>query len=164
MTPRLTRSPHGMRPLAAGFSLVELLIVLVIIAIIGAFAYPSYIQQVVKSNRADATIALTRIAQSQERYYTENLSYAHTLDALREQGETRVRGKESHYTLALVPEPAGCGGTANDRCEGFTLTAEPNSALQKSKDKECTEFSIDHTGRQGANESDDAEIIAKCWR
>lgn len=58
-----------------GFTLIELLIVVAIIGIIAAIAYPSYQNQVASTRRGDAQGALTSFANAMERYYTQQGSY-----------------------------------------------------------------------------------------
>ncbi len=60
---------------AAGFTLLELMIVVSIVAILAGIAYASYRDQIVKSRRAAATTCLQERAQFMERYYTTNLTY-----------------------------------------------------------------------------------------
>ena len=60
---------------AGGFSLIELLIVMAIVAIIGTLAYPSYRDNVTAARRADAQSVLLEAAQYMERFYTENNRY-----------------------------------------------------------------------------------------
>lgn len=59
-----------------GFTLTELLMVVVIVAILAAIAIPSYRNQVVKTNRSDAMAVLQGFAQAMERYYAQNNTYA----------------------------------------------------------------------------------------
>lgn len=69
-----TNSPSGQRK-GKGFSLIELMIVVAIAGILGSIAYPSYLNQVAQSRRADAQAVLMEAAQFMERFYTENNRY-----------------------------------------------------------------------------------------
>ncbi|MGV3740842.1 MAG: type IV pilin protein [Burkholderiaceae bacterium] len=63
-------------PQAAGFSLLELMVVLVILAILAAFQYPSYKESVRKARRAEGRAALADAMQQQERFYSQQSTYA----------------------------------------------------------------------------------------
>jgi len=62
------RRPHG-------FTLIELMITVAIIAILGAVAFPSYMESVRKSKRAEGRVAMMEVLQQQERYMTQNNTY-----------------------------------------------------------------------------------------
>lgn len=65
-----------------GFSLIELMVVVVIAGILAAVAYPAYTSHVQRGRRADAMAVLTAVVQAQERYRANNATYAATASAL----------------------------------------------------------------------------------
>lgn len=67
---------------SSGFTLIELMIVVAIIGILAAIAYPAYQDQVRKSKRSDGQVALLDMMAKQERYYTDNNTYTATLTNL----------------------------------------------------------------------------------
>ncbi|WP_435237096.1 type IV pilin protein [Psychromonas sp. PT13] len=58
-----------------GFTLIELLIAVAIVGILASIAYPSYMDSVTRSRRADAQAALLGFAQAMERHYTTTGGY-----------------------------------------------------------------------------------------
>ncbi len=142
----------------AGFSLIELMIVVVIVAILASFAYPSYLQQVRKSKRSDAKVGLQQLAQRQETYYTRNYSYASTLAQLGYSvSDDKIDSPEREYELSISGvTPGGCQGTAANACSGFTLQAGPRSGGSQAGDTGCSRFNLDHMGRKTASGTD-------CW-
>jgi len=61
-----------------GFTLIELMIAVAIVGILAAIAYPSYIEHVRKTRRADAKAVVLELSQWMERFYTENSRYDKT--------------------------------------------------------------------------------------
>ena len=58
-----------------GFTLIELMIVVAIVALLASIAYPSYKDSVLKGRRAEARTALSELMQQQERYMTQANAY-----------------------------------------------------------------------------------------
>ncbi|MES2533095.1 MAG: type IV pilin protein [Pseudomonadota bacterium] len=63
---------------ARGFTLIELMVALAVIAILSAIAYPSYVETVLKGRRTEARAALAELMQQQERHMTQAGSYRKT--------------------------------------------------------------------------------------
>jgi type IV pilus assembly protein PilE len=80
----------------SGFSLLELLVVLVIVGILASVAYPSYVDSVRKANRSEAIAELQNILAAQERYFLRNKTYAKDLTLL----GYPAGGTLDNYTLA----------------------------------------------------------------
>ena len=96
---------HGAAAAGRGFTLMELMIALVVVAILAAIAYPSYLDAVRKGWRAEARAALVQEMQQQERFYTQRARYRDTVFAS-DSGPGAGR-----YTRTLDP----CAGQADAR-------------------------------------------------
>ena len=106
----ITFKSGASRGSAQGFSLIELMIVVAIMAIIASIALPSYNEHLRKSRRAAGTACLLQAAQQMERLYTTELSYEDAPAAFACDGDT-----EDFYTV--VPAAAAA--------RTYTLSAEP---------------------------------------
>lgn len=123
----MKRKP-GLNPVHTGMTLIELLIVLVIVAILAAVAWPSFREAVHKSRRADAMSALTEIMQAQERWRSNNAAYKATLTSPVLAG-TRTVSQAGHYDLAIATDSA----TAT----AYTATATVKSTSPQASDTRC---------------------------
>jgi type IV pilus assembly protein PilE len=111
---------NGLR--RSGFSLVELMIVLAIVAILLAIAYPSFLSHIAKSRRADAKASLMQCAQMLERHATQTGHYLAGGDANVVAACTGT-SKGGYYRL-----PAGNIPTAADVPGTFAIRADPVGA------------------------------------
>jgi type IV pilus assembly protein PilE len=117
----------------AGITLIELMIVVAIIGILAAVAYPSYQEHVRKSNRAEAQAFMMDIAQRQQQYLLEARRYAKDLDELRIED---LPGKVGQfYTLSFVDQ--------TDTPPAFTIKATPKTGTAQAVDGELT---LSHNG------------------
>ena len=132
-----------------GFTLIELMIAVAVLAIIVGIAIPSYTQYVLKSGRADAKNLLMQSAQTLERCYTRFSAYDDANCPI-SQGDTIMSENEKYEMTATTVG-------ANE----FDLTAVPRGG--QTNDSDCGNFTLDHTGQKGANGGTDAADIEKCW-
>ncbi len=128
-----------------GITLLELMIVVVIVGILAAVAYPSYKSQVYKTRRADGKSQLMLTAQALERCYTRSATYVGCATV-----SFPVVSPERHYSIT-----AGGGGVT---ASAYTLQAAPVG--DQAKDTKCDTLTLTSAGVQGSTGSLPA---ATCW-
>lgn len=134
------RATNDMRQSQRGVTLIELLVVMIIIGILASIAYPSYRQQVIRSNRTEARVALEQRALQLEKCFTRYLSYESdecTASTAAADGET----PERNYSVQLASD-----------AQSFTITATAING--QAADAQCDQITIDERGRR---------LPAECW-
>ncbi len=135
-----------------GFTLIEIMVTVAILGIVTAIALPSYTESVKQGKRSDAKVELLRLAQMQESYFVQNLSYAKDLTQLGFAGNT-INSDEGLYTITMSGiSPAGCDPDLAPpvTCTAYHLTASRDMAQAQAGDTTCTDFRIDNVARKWA--------------
>ncbi|XHI64426.1 hypothetical protein ABZP12_01543 [Xanthomonas euvesicatoria] len=135
----MTRTVAQMR----GFTLIELMIVVAVVAILSAIAYPSYTEHVRKSRRAQAKVDLVEYGQLAERFHTvQNTYIGFSLPSTVSPRE----GGTAAYSLALSQQTQS----------GYVITATPGAAQVADK---CGTLSIDQASRKTNSKG----LQSDCW-
>jgi type IV pilus assembly protein PilE len=159
MTAQMKTRTRSRTAKAAGFTLIEILVALVIGAILFSVGIPSYMSQVRKSRRTDARTALLDLAGRQERLYATTNAYSVTPSVLgyTAAGDVFPMAVGSGYYQVAVAVAAGPPAT-------FTLTATPIAGQGQENDTDCASFGVDQAGRQTAVDASAVDASATCWR
>jgi type IV pilus assembly protein PilE len=144
---------------AAGFTLIELMVTVVIVSILASIAVPSYMSSVRKSRRTEAKTALLDLAAREERYLATNTTYSDTAADL---GYSNLPGPTSsgYYQLAVnVTSPTATAAAT------FTATATAVAGKGQDKDTNCSVFKVTQTGVQSSANSGGTDTTATggCW-
>lgn len=151
----------------AGFTLVEVMVVVAIVTILFAVAVPSYMSYIRQSRRTEARTAVLDLAGREERFYSTNGAAYSTVNA------------NLGYTGAAFPVTVGTGYyqitvcvPANSNCTAglgmpnppaapsYTVVATPVAGQTQVNDAQCTAFAVDSTGQQWAAGTGGT---AYCW-
>jgi type IV pilus assembly protein PilE len=140
---QLTRAPRYAR----GFTLLELVIAAIVIAILAAIALPSYTEQVMKTRRAEGQAMLTDMAARLERCYTRFSAYDNAACA----GVVAGSSEGGWYAVS---------NTSSVTAQAYTLVVAPQKA-QATKDTKCANLTLTHTGVKGQSGTPPSGY--KCW-
>ncbi len=130
-----------------GFTLLELMITCLIVAILAAIAIPSYVSAMQQSRRSDATSALTGAAGQMERYFTEQGTYATATLGSSSTSVYPSTSQNGYYNLSLT----------NLTATSYTLNAAPTGAQAADP---CGSYTYTDQGVKGVTGSPG---VASCW-
>jgi type IV pilus assembly protein PilE len=130
-----------------GFTLIEVMITVAIVAILAAIALPSYQRYVVRTGRTEARALLVEIAARQERFRYGNPGYATTLQGLGFPAGA-LESENRRYEITMAAD-----------LTTFTLTAERRNS--QVVDALCGDLTLTNTGVRGRTGTD---TIPNCWR
>jgi type IV pilus assembly protein PilE len=140
-----------------GFSLIELMVVVAIVAILSAIAYPSYERYVIKTKRAVAQSALLQVADRQQQFFMDNKRFAADLANLGFPANPYVLNDDGASTVAGDTQAVYSVSLSNVTATTWTATAAPLQG-QLSRDSYCGSLSLTQAGAKGKTGSSD-----KCW-
>lgn len=132
-----------------GFSMVELLIAIAIVAILVSVAIPSYQRAIIKSRHTDAKELLYTVAHQQQQYFTQNYAYTAVT------GQTGIRvattSSNGYYTLTIaVPDPPSA----------YSISAVPVPGTSQANDTACGTFTLTSLGVKSVSGS---QTSPPCW-
>jgi type IV pilus assembly protein PilE len=130
-----------------GFTLIELMIVVVIIGILASIAYPSYLDYVTQARRSEAMNALAEVRIEQEKWRASHNSFAASPGELGLSVET----ESGYYSLAIILDSA----TSNS---SFSVTATPQN---EQAEDDCGTFAVDRNGPTSGASGTYADL--SCW-
>lgn len=130
-----------------GFTLIEMMIVVVIIGILASIAFPSYQEYTRRSYRSEGQAFLNDVVARQERYFSQNNSYVTATADYGKLGLSNSLSATERYDLKLAK------GSGNDG--GYLLTAEPTFT-----DPRCGNLTLNALGVRDVTSGDKDY----CWR
>lgn len=135
----------------SGFTLMELLCCVAIVALLAACAVPTHRAAMQRTRRMDARLALLHLQSLQERHAFQHGRYA---DSVGDLGDAPglSRSAEGFYSVSVESRDDG---------RGFIARATPHPGGLQERDGDCRSFAVDETGHRSASGGPDAD--RRCW-
>lgn len=137
-----------MNDVVGGFSLLELLIVLAIVAILAGISFPAYQSHLIKARRTDGQVALFHLATALEKYAVDNHGYE---GANFENLKIKPESSQKYYELNIIKSEE----------MDFLISAEPINA--QTKDKACGILAMNDKGEKGILSGNQLVVDRACW-
>ena len=152
-----TNEQYNMKKLQYGVTLLELMIVVAIVAILSAAAFPSYMQYVVSTKRTVATSALLQIADRQQQFFMDNKQFTNDLTNLGFAANPLVLADDGNSVAAADADAVYSISLSNVAVTTYTITAAPLHG-QASRDTDCASLTLNQAGARGNSGGGD-----DCW-
>jgi type IV pilus assembly protein PilE len=136
----------------AGFTLLEVMIVVAIIGALMLLTLPAYQESMRKGRRADAKALLLTAANREESFMLDRNTYTDDMTQLGF-AKNPMTSEEGHYSVAVE----ACAGGSIETC--YVLTATPVAGGAQANDDRCKTFTLDSTGKKDATGTAKDE----CW-
>ena len=141
-----------MKSLQQGFTLIELMIVVVVVGVLAAIALPAYQSYVERARRADAKSSILSVQLAQEKWRANNIAYTSSLLDLGYPAANNVPSIDGFYTIDVAD-----GATATN----YTVTADP---VGPQADDDCGMFTLTVTSANGEVYTAESGNHNDCWQ
>ena len=142
----------------SGFTLIELMIVVVIIALLAAVGYPSYTDYVTRSHRQAGKNLVYAIADRQEQFFQDNKQYAPNLTSLGFAADTIGIARDGQPTTAGDADRTYVLDITNPGALTYTVRAVPQLVQAANDGAKCGTLTLTHMG-----ERDKTGTWDRCW-
>jgi type IV pilus assembly protein PilE len=146
----------------SGFTLIELMVVVLIITILTIIAVPSYLNQTLKSHRSEAKSVLMDLAGRQERFMATNGAYSSNATDMGYTGTWPQNVGSNYYNVSISNVAAAIAGTATTAATPATFTFTATAIGNQTKDTQCYSFTINQAGLQSSATSG-GTATSGCW-
>lgn len=140
-----------------GFSLIELMVVLVTVAILAAIGYPSYASYITKSRRQAGKNVIYQIADRQEQFFLDNRAYAANLSSMGYAADTIGVDQDGQITDSADADRSYVVDLTNTSATTYTVRITPQ-LVQATNDTYCMTLTLTHAGVRDQTGTGD-----NCW-
>lgn len=134
----------------SGVTLLELMIVVVVVGILAAIAYPGYEKYVLRGRRTEGKAMMMDVVARLERHYMDQNAYTTDLTELG-YGSANPKSAEGNYALSVTAGPSG------EIASSYLVTATPQ---WPGGDPDCGDLTLNSRGNRGSSRG----AAAQCWR